>query len=247
MHRSPIAILSDIHSNFDALEAVCSDLDSVGVENVVCLGDLVGYAAYPDECIARVRERGWQTVLGNHDAALGKPWALEAMNDVAQAGMLWSEKSVSDDNRQWLASLPMRLAQTHTVFTHASLYEPGEWHYLIDVESALMHFLRQRIPLCFVGHTHRPMILAWQRETRLSAHVPGSGQLPLPTRGKVTLNVGSVGQPRDGDPRACYVLYFPKTHEVEFRRVDYDIKSAQHAIRRAGLPHFTAQRLAHGG
>ncbi len=246
MHRSPLAILSDIHSNLDALEAVCADLDSAGVDHVVCLGDIVGYAAYPDECINRVRARGWHTVRGNHDAALDDPAAKEQMNDVANAGIRLAEKQLSPKNREWLDALHLRLSRKHTVFTHASLDHSEEWPYLIDVESVLMHFLRQRIPLCFVGHTHRPMILSWQRKTRLEVRIPGQEKVRLSEVGKTTINVGSVGQPRDGDPRACYVLYFPNTHHVEFRRVEYDIKAAQKAIRQAGLPSFAARRLTQG-
>ncbi|MFZ4777296.1 MAG: metallophosphoesterase family protein [Terrimicrobiaceae bacterium] len=246
MHRSPLAVLSDIHSNLDALEAVFADLDAAGVDNVVCLGDIVGYAAYPDECINRVRARGWHTVRGNHDAALDDPSAKEQMNDVANAGIRLAERQLSPENRIWLDSLPMRFSRTHTVFTHASLDHSEEWPYLIDVESVLMHFLRQRIPLCFVGHTHRPMILSWQRKARLEVLIPGLEKVPLSQIGKTTINVGSVGQPRDGDPRASYVLYFPNTHHIEFRRVEYDIKAAQKAIRQAGLPSFAARRLAQG-
>lgn len=246
MHRSPLAVISDIHSNLDALDAVCTDLDAAGIDNVVCLGDIVGYAAYPEECINRVRERGWHTVKGNHDDALGSPDRKREMNDVANAGLLWAEEQISKDNREWIRSLPMRFSRTHTIFTHASLDHSEEWSYLISVEAALLHFLRQRIPLCFVGHTHRPMILNWQRRTKLNVLIPGPERIALSEIGKTTINAGSVGQPRDGDPRACYVLYFPGTHEVEFRRVGYDIKAAQQAIREAGLPSFAAKRLSQG-
>jgi diadenosine tetraphosphatase ApaH/serine/threonine PP2A family protein phosphatase len=246
MHRSPLAILSDIHSNLDALDAVTADLDAAGVDNVVCLGDVVGYAAYPDQCISRIRQRGWHTVLGNHDDALDNAPAKEQMNDVANAGIRHAEEEVSADNRAWLSSLPMKLPRTHAVFTHASLDSSEEWPYLIDVESALLHFLAQQIPLCFVGHTHRPMVINWQRTTKLDVMIPNEDQIPLLRTGKTTVNVGSVGQPRDGDPRACYVLYFPNTHHVEFRRVEYDVKAAQRAIRRAGLPAFAAKRLEQG-
>lgn len=246
MHRSPLAVLSDIHSNLDALEAVCADLDAVGVDNVVCLGDTVGYAAYPEECVNRIRQRGWHTVLGNHDDALDDAAAKAQMNDVANAGIRLAEDRLSPANREWLDSLPRKFSRTHAIFTHASLDESQEWPYLIDVESALLHFLRQRIPLCFVGHTHRPMILTWQRKTRLGVLIPESGHIQLSRAGKTTINVGSVGQPRDGDPRASYVLYFPNTHHVEFRRVVYDVKAAQKAIRQAGLPVFAARRLAQG-
>jgi len=246
MHRSPLAVLSDIHSNLHALDAVCADIDRLGIENVVCLGDIVGYAAFPNECISRVRARGWPTVLGNHDHAVGNPATLADMNETAAEGIRFSERSLSAENRAWLAALPTRFIRTRELFTHASLFAPNEWHYIMDVESALLHFLRQRLPLCFVGHTHRPMILSWQRTAGLEAYVPGSGLIPLPSRGKSTVNVGSVGQPRDGDPRACYALYHHKPHEVEFRRVEYDIKAAQLAIREAGLPAFTGRRLAKG-
>lgn len=246
MHRSPLAILSDIHSNLDALEAVTSDLDSAGVDNVVCLGDVVGYAAYPDECINRVRERGWPTVLGNHDDALDDSWAKEQMNDVANAGIRHAEKQVSADNRAWLESLPMKLGRTHEVFTHASLDTREEWAYLVDAGSALRHFREQHGPLCFVGHTHRPMVIHLKHKSELQVAPPAPDKIPLARSGKTAVNVGSVGQPRDGDPRACYVLYYPGTHHVEFRRVTYDVKAAQKAIRKAGLPSFAAKRLAQG-
>jgi len=246
MHRNPLAILSDIHSNLDALEAVTAELDAAGIDNVVCLGDVVGYAAYPEECINRIRRRGWQTVLGNHDHALDNSLAKGQMNDVANAGIRLAEKQVSRGNRTWLGSLPMRLSRTHAVFTHASLDFSEEWPYLIDVESTLLHFLEQQIPLCFVGHTHRPMVINWQGKSKLDVLIPTQEKVPLTHSGKTTINVGSVGQPRDGDPRACYVLYFPQTHHVEFRRIPYDVKSAQKAIRKAGLPPFAAKRLAQG-
>ncbi|MEI8312028.1 MAG: metallophosphoesterase family protein [Verrucomicrobiota bacterium] len=246
MHCSPLAILSDIHSNLDALEAVMAELDSTGVDNVVCLGDVVGYAAYPDECINRIRQRGWHTVLGNHDDALDNSWAKEQMNDVANAGIHHAEKQVSGDNRAWLESLPMKLSRTHEIFTHASLDFTEEWPYLADVDTALRHFLKQQIPLCFVGHTHRPMVVHLKHKSELDVLTPTPDKIPLSRSGKTTVNVGSVGQPRDGDPRACYALYFPNTHHVEFRRVPYDVKAAQKAIRKAGLPSFAARRLAQG-
>jgi diadenosine tetraphosphatase ApaH/serine/threonine PP2A family protein phosphatase len=140
----------------------------------------------------------------------------------------------------------MKFSRTHAIFTHASLDHSEEWPYLIDVESAMLHFFRQHIPLCFVGHTHRPMIINCQSKTQLDVLIPGPEEIPLSHSGKTTINVGSVGQPRDGDPRACYVLYSPANHAVEFRRVEYDIKAAQKAIRQAGLPSFAARRLAQG-
>lgn len=246
MHRIPLAVLSDIHSNLDALEAVTAELDADGVENVVCLGDVVGYAAYPEECINRIRQRGWPTVRGNHDAALDNPLAKGQMNDVANAGVCFAEKQVSSGNRAWLDSLPMRLNRTDAVFAHASMDSSQEWPYLVDVESALLHFAEQLVPLCFVGHTHRPMIINWQRPAKLDVIIPTQEQIPLLRSGKTTINVGSVGQPRDGEPQACYVLYFPKTHHVEVRRVEYDVKAAQKAIRKAGLPSFAARRLSQG-
>lgn len=246
MHHSPIAILSDIHSNLDALEVVMAELDAAGVDNVVCLGDIVGYAAYPDECITRIRERGWLTVLGNHDDALDNPLAKEQMNKVANAGIHHAERHVSADNRAWLESRPRKRSRTRATFTHASLDDSEEWPYLADRDSALRHFVNQQTPLCFVGHTHRPMVVHWQHKSQLEVLIPTQKPVRLSRTEKTTVNVGSVGQPRDGDPRACYVLYFAATHHVEFRRVPYDIKAAQKAIRQAGLPAFSAKRLAQG-
>ncbi|MEI6492425.1 MAG: metallophosphoesterase family protein [Verrucomicrobiota bacterium] len=246
MHRGPLAILSDIHSNLDALEAVTADLDAAGVDNVVCLGDVVGYAAYPEECVNRVRERGWHTVLGNHDDALDNPWAKEQMNDVANAGVRHAENQVSADNRTWLESLPRKRTRARATFTHASLDSAEEWPYLADVDSALRHFVKQQTPLCFIGHTHRPMVISWQHKAELDVLIPTQEPIRLSRIEKSTINVGSVGQPRDGDPRACYTLYFAASHHVEFRRVAYDVKAAQNAIRKAGLPALAARRLAQG-
>ena len=246
MRNSPLAILSDIHSNLDALEAVTGELDAAGIDNVICLGDVVGYAAHPEECINWIRHRGWPAVLGNHDDALDNARAKEQMNDVANAGIRYAEKQVSSNNRDWLDTLPMRLSRTRQVFTHASLCTSEEWAYLIDVESALAHFREQKPPLAFIGHTHKPMVVTSRSTTELSVIIPTQEKIPIPLTGKTTINVGSVGQPRDGDPRACYVLYDAKSHLVEFRRVPYDVKAAQKAIRRAGLPSFSAGRLSQG-
>lgn len=246
MHHSPIAILSDIHSNLDALEAVCTDLDACGVDNILCLGDTIGYAAWPEECVARVRQRGWTTLLGNHDAALGSRSAKEEMNDVAAAGIDYAEKVLRPESRAWLEELPRIVSRPGMVFTHASLDRSEEWPYIVDVASSILHFRQQKAPISFVGHTHRPVVVHLGSRRALKAALPEETPTPLPSSGKIAVNVGSVGQPRDEDPRACYVLYRPDQQEVEFRRVEYDVKAAQKAIRRAGLPAFAAKRLGAG-
>ena len=244
--QNAIAVISDIHSNFEALAAVLDDVRSLEVSQVVCLGDIVGYASSVQACMRAVRELGCPVLLGNHDEAACLPAPPPDFNDTATAGIVFAAARLNELDRAWIAALPRTLAIEGVVFTHASLASSFGWPYIISPEDARRHFSAQSSHIAFCGHTHKPMV--WWQESPAGQVTQRTGKetMPLPPGGKVLVNVGAVGQPRDGDPRACYVIYRPEQATVEFRRIEYDIKRAKRKIIRAGLPRFTAQRLSLG-
>ena len=244
--QNALAVLSDIHSNFEALTSVLNDLKTRGVSKIVCLGDTVGYASGVRSCVRTVRELGCPVLLGNHDEAACLPEPPEDLNETATAGIRYSSSRLSKSDKSWLQALPRTLCLDGLTFTHASLEDETDWPYILLPEDAHYHFLKQSTHLAFCGHTHEPMVW-WQESTGSPClQQTGEGVISLPSVGKVLINVGSVGQPRDGDPRACYLIYRPDRHTVEFRRVEYDIKRTRQKILRARLPSFTAQRLLFG-
>jgi diadenosine tetraphosphatase ApaH/serine/threonine PP2A family protein phosphatase len=237
------AILSDIHANLDALQAVLAVLDERRPARVLCLGDVVGYGANPNECVAAVRERCELVLLGNHDAAAtGGPEAAR-FNVHARAAAQWTAKVLTTANRDFLRELP--LTHTYDSFgcVHASPASPRSWEYIFDRYDAEPQFQYFGEPICFIGHTHQPAAY----ELRDSNCVPvTSPRLRFQEDRRYIVNVGSVGQPRDRDPRASLVLYHEGAGEIEFIRVPYDIESAQKKILDAELPPFLAARLATG-
>jgi len=244
--QNAIAVISDIHSNFEALTAVLDDVRLHEVQQVVCLGDIIGYASSVQSCMRAVRELGCPVLLGNHDEAACLPEPPQDFNDTATAGVVFAAARLSEPDRAWIKSLPRNLEIEGVVFTHASLARSFGWPYIISPEDAHRHFANQTTHLAFCGHTHKPML--WWQESHGGQVTQRTGKeiMPLPSGGKVLVNVGAVGQPRDGDTHACYVIHRPEQDTVEFRRVEYDIKRTKRKIIRAGLPRFTAQRLSLG-
>lgn len=244
--ENSVAVISDIHSNVEALNAVVADIRNLGVDKIICLGDVVGYASGARACLRVLQELGCPTTLGNHDEAVAiDSTHLNDMNDTATAGILFARKRLNPAEKHWLAELPRDLVIDCVQFTHTSLAHPVPWPYIVSEDEARHHFLQQSGHLGFCGHTHRPMVWMQDRDGRIS-NKEGKDSISLPDGGKVLVNVGAVGQPRDGDFRACYVIYRPDRKTVEFRRVTYDIKRTKKKIIRAGLPRFTAQRLSFG-
>ena len=235
----PIAFISDIHANLPALRAVLADIAGQGITQIYCLGDVVGYGGNPVECVDRMREAGIPCLKGNHDAVVAH--GNEAGGHMKKMWD-WTEQQLNFDQRSWLAELPMTFDLPEFQAVHARLPMPEEWGYVLTASHAALHFAYQTNPLCFIGHTHSP---AFWIEGKDREHEITSIELVSLDR-KQLINVGSVGQPRDGDYRACYVIYRPDEHEVSWRRVDYDVKAAQNAIEDAGLPLAFAERLSRG-
>lgn len=237
------AILGDIHSNIDALDAVLEDCRAQGVTDFLCTGDVVGYNACPKECLKAVRDLGCPVVMGNHDYYISKAQNLEDFNPHAAAVIEWTRQQLNEGEMDYLRKLPFSLSFMGITLVHSTLDNPASFGYVFDHLQAEAHFIKQVTPLCFHGHTHCPMI--YEKQVGAVYRIDAQ-DIKLPAGRKYFINVGSVGQPRDGDPRASYALYRPSSREVQFRRIDYDIEAAQGRILSTGLPVRLAERLAVG-
>jgi len=239
------AVFSDIHSNFQALEAMLADLRALRVSRTICLGDIVGYAAQPRECLEIVRTMECPVLKGNHDSAVTEPRDYGSMRELARTGLDYSRKQLSPSHRNYLNNLPLTLAVDDCQFVHASLHWPEYWTYLTRFEDIRDHFAAQTHPICFCGHTHIQGV--WQlKDNDELVPLGGDGRVKLPSDGKCLINVGSVGQPRDKQPMACYALFEPGERVVEFRRMHYDIATAKRRVFDAGLPELIGSRLELG-
>ena len=239
-----IAVLSDVHSNLHALEAVLADVDQGGFDEIWCLGDVVGYGPRPNECAALVRERASLCLAGNHDlVVLGKiPMILFA--DDAGVAARWTQSVLEDDARTFLETLEPLATRPGVELFHASPRDPV-WDYVLSEDAARESFALTTEPLVLVGHSHIALELASDGLRLLGGKADGGMSIDLvgPRR---LFNPGSVGQPRDGDPRAAYGVLDDETREVQLFRVRYAVHKAQQKIRAAGLPASLATRLALG-
>src|SRR5271165_365216 len=245
MPDSMVAAFGDVHSNLEALQAVLADMERLGLQRRVCLGDTVGYAANPAQCLEAVMSLGCPVLKGNHDDLTADDGVLSEMRDVAQIGIEFSRRKLMPEQRRYLVGLPLVISEGDCQFVHASLDAPGEWLYVVREPDARAHFRAQTHSICFCGHTHVPRV--WHRSSVGEITTwRGEGRIELPNGGKTLINAGSVGQPRDLCPDACYVIFDSQARKVEFRRVAYDLQKTKRKILRAKLPRFAAQRLSLG-
>lgn len=239
-----IAVISDIHANIEALEAVIADARAVGAKKFICLGDIVGYGAAPAECVRRVREICLAVLLGNHDIYSATDMELKGIHPHAKAGALFSRRHLSDDDKRYLLELPLIAHASAATFVHASLPEPDAFDYMLYPEVAEPHIDSQETSLSFFGHTHLPSVWFKDEIGEMRMGIPADKPITLPEHMKFAVGAGSVGMPRDGDPRACYLVWRPSDSSVEFRRVEYDIDTAQSRMTDARLPKALTNRLA---
>jgi predicted phosphodiesterase len=237
-----LAIFGDIHANLEALNAMLADAQAQGVTDYVCLGDIVGYAANPRECVEIVRGLGCPVVKGNHDEQASVTEDLEGFNPLAEEAINWTRKQLTDEDKDWLRNLKMVRQVRDFTIVHATLDTPTKWGYVFNQLDAEASFTYQHTQLCFYGHTHAPRAYIRDGSVRSQA----LDKLVLEPGKKYFVNVGSVGQPRDGDWHAAYCIYTPAEQRVDLRRIEYDIWSAQDKIVAAGLPQRLADRLALG-
>jgi predicted phosphodiesterase len=236
------AIIADIHGNLEAFKVVLEDTKTQGCTHYVCLGDVVGYNANPCECLDIVRDMNMPCVKGNHDEYCSTKEALEGFNPYAAAAVEWTRAQLSAADKTWLCDLRYtRLVQGFTI-VHATLDAPQRWGYVFDKLAGAASMTYQNTPVCFFGHTHVPVAFVRDSQVRGGTY----SKFKVESGKKYFVNVGAVGQPRDGNPKAAYVVYDPQEGSIELRRLDYDIAAAQKKIRAAGLPERLADRLAVG-
>jgi diadenosine tetraphosphatase ApaH/serine/threonine PP2A family protein phosphatase len=234
-------IFSDIHGNLEALEAVVADLRGQSPDALLCLGDIAGYNADPQACLRIVRHLGATVVRGNHDQETASDAPVSYANPMAKEGILHSRRQLGTEERAWLGALPYIEKVGGFTLAHASLAAPERWPYVTAPEQAARSFAAQETPLAFFGHTHVPHLFA-EAGGEVAEHV--YNKVTLDPAKRYFVNVGSVGQPRDGDWRAAYAVYDDAARSLELRRVPYDIAAAQAKIRAAGLPESLALRLS---
>lgn len=238
-----IALISDVHGNLPALQAVLEDMKSVEADQVVFLGDAVGYGPWPNECVQLVREIASSMVRGNHDSALTDKRSLEDLNPLARAAMEWTRRQVSLEVAHKLATLPLTLEMEGALMVHSSPAAPEEWLYIVDARSAWEAFEATRQRVIIIGHSHFPSVFI--KDVDIKGIPLHEGKFRL-TCHRCILNPGSVGQPRDGDPRASYGIWDTEAGVFEVRRVPYDIETAVKEINRVGLPYYLGERLRMG-
>lgn len=236
------AVIADIHANLEALEVVLADSKEQKCTHYCCVGDVVGYNANPKECLDIVRAMGMPVVKGNHDEYCSSEEDLEGFNPHAAEAVNWTRKQLSTEDRQWLRDLKyVRLVASFSM-VHATLDGPQRWGYVFDKLAAAASFTYQNTAVCFFGHTHVPVAFIRDSVVRGGTY----SKFKTEPGKKYFVNVGAVGQPRDGNPKAGYVIYDLNEGTVELRRLDYDIEKAQKKIIAAGLPQRLSDRLTLG-
>jgi len=230
-----IAIISDIHSNLQALETALSLIDGMSVTEIVCLGDIVGYGGNPNECVDLVRQRATRCVIGNHDAAALDTTRSWYFTKDGRTAIDWTHKVLTEENSNYLSSLPFRVDAEQFTLVHANPAEPEAWAYVRTLQEASLQFSRFESPLCFIGHTHIPSVCGEDLKT-----------FQVRKEVRALVNVGSVGQPRDHNPQLSFGLLDTDAWTYENIRADYDIRAAADSILDNGLPHPLARRLYNG-
>lgn len=243
-----IAVLTDLHANREALTACLDHARQRGAERYVFLGDLVGYGADPGwvvDTVMEYAERGAVAVLGNHDAAVAQDDAH--MHAEARQAIDWTRAQLSPMQRHFLQNLPLSVEQHQCLFVHASAAEPSHWEYIMSTLSAARSMQATACRFTFCGHVHIPALYNLSPAGKVSAFAPnGDSSIPLGTQRHWLIIPGSVGQPRDGNPAACYAMFDDAANEVTFYRVPYDYETAAQKIFAAGLPISFSQRLLAG-
>jgi predicted phosphodiesterase len=240
-----IAVISDIHGNLHALEAVLAAVDGDSPDAVWCLGDLVGYGPRPNACTREVAARAGICLAGNHDlGVLGRLDLLEFSPEAAIAAR-WSAVVLEPEQRAFLEGLESTAHAGEVGLYHASPRDPI-WEYVLTLDAALLAFEASDDPFVLVGHSHVPLAISFDGAELDGGHAPGGMSVELDRARRWLLNPGSVGQPRDGDPRAAYLVLDLDARRADFRRVDYPIGRTQAEIRERGLPESLAARLELG-
>ncbi|MFC1630989.1 metallophosphoesterase family protein [Candidatus Omnitrophota bacterium] len=236
-------IFADVHGNLEAWQAVRKAYKKEGIDQYICLGDLVGYGANPAECIAEIRKISSVIIAGNHDWAAVDLFDADYFNPQAKQAVVWTGQNLSAEDKQFLKGLRLVYQQEELTLVHGSLSNCAQFEYIMDVASAAETFAILKSQICFIGHSHVPVVFIKQGQDLSHSLDP---KIKLESAKTYIVNVGSVGQPRDANPQAAYAVYDSENKTLEIKRTPYNIKKAQEKIVRAGLPQILAERLAIG-
>lgn len=239
-----IAFISDIHGNLAALEAVFEDIDKNRIDSIVCLGDIIGYGPDPAACVRQVSARCLVSLMGNHEAMLVYA-GLEGMPEGVTEPLRLAGEQLSAEELAWIQQMPLVAGLDPVTAVHGRLDHPERFEYLFTKKDAEKNFQIQTTPVCVQGHSHVPVL--WETSDRgIFCYSQALVPVRLSSRSKYVVNVGSVGQPRDGNPEACYLIYDVAERGIHHRRIPYDITLTQRRMREAGLPEGNARRIAEG-
>ncbi len=239
-----VAIISDVHANLQALKGVAQDIEKERAEKVIFLGDVVGYGADPNACVKLINSLCEIKLLGNHDyVALGLEQP-QYFNRMAQESIIWTQNALSDRSIEMMSDFEMESTFLDYFLVHATPENPADWNYLLNIDDAAQNFDAFAQNFCFVGHSHIPVIFCRKPNGEIVT-VNEEEHTAIPGC-RYIINVGSVGQPRDGNPDACYLIINTETNKFAYRRVSYDLKKAQKKMEKANLPQFLITRLASG-
>jgi len=237
-------IFSDIHSNLEAFDVVIEAYKKEAIDRYLCVGDIVGYGANPNECVEKTKALTDIIVAGNHDWAAVNLFSLDYFNPEAREAILWTRKSLDDSCKYFLESLELIYKNEDLTLVHGTLDNPKSFDYVSDGYIAEETFRRMETNICFIGHTHVPATFVKDENDRIL--LKRESKIKIEDKNKYIVNVGSVGQPRDGRPQSAYCVYDTEEREVEIKRLDYDIQAARQKILDSGLPTFLGDRLLIG-
>jgi len=238
------AFISDIHSNLEAFQAVIADMEGQNIEKTIFLGDAVGYGPNPNECVDLLKTVSDVNIGGNHDWAAVDLTNKKYFNPYAFEAISWTAEVLTDENKEFLKNLPSHLLHDEMTLAHASPKEPDEWHYVMNLRDAIDNYSYFETNLCFVGHSHLPVIIEYYDANTLR---PCKDQVKrINPQLKYLINAGSIGQSRDGNKDACYLIYDSDQEQTEYRRIQYRVSIVQHKMMDLGLPEYLIDRLGKG-
>lgn len=241
-----VILISDIHSNYDAIKEAEKRIRDIPYDEIWCLGDVVGYGAEPNECVEWVKNHCKHVLMGNHDYAVCKMEERFLFNEYAKKAIEWTVENLNLENKKFIENFKISLKVKDVFLVHSSPSEPLKWEYIFSADEALYNFNFFEEKVCFIGHTHIPVIFEF-KEPKLKVIYPeyqmGKFAFKLDPDSRYIINPGSIGQPRDGDPRLSFLLFDTEYDVVEFFRFDYPFEKAAEKIFRNNLPSFLGERL----
>lgn len=238
------AIFADIHSNLEAYESFLKDAKEEGIQEYFCVGDIVGYGANPHECIELTKNLNCPSVCGNHDWACADKIDINYFNKYAKEAVIWTRDYLDDIDKNYLSNLKLTYQRSELTLVHSSLDYPQDFDYIFDTSKAAKTIELQPTPLCFVGHSHSAEIFFEGKGGYVQyTSIP---EIRMQSGKKYLVNVGSIGQPRDGNWRSSYCIYDNEKDIIRLKRIEYDVRKARDKILKTGLPHYLADRILEG-